>query len=105
MGEAAYWAVARRRWQVVVAFAQFGVGAALAASEVFDSSRPLRDLIVGLVAGVLMGFVAVRPVEQLASPPPVARRTGRHSRRKPRARARQADVITVRAALWPDPQL
>lgn len=111
MGEAAYWHIVRRRWQVVVAFAQLGVGAALVAAETLDSARPLRDIIVGLVVGLAIGFIAVRPAEQLAAPPTAAAGRGRHwqpppsaGRHHPQRPEPQGEVL-VRAARWPEPEL
>jgi hypothetical protein len=104
VGESTYWAVARRRWQVVVAFAQLGVGTALVASEGFDSTRPLRDIAVGLIVGLAIGFVGVRPAEQFAGPPTSARSRGRHWRHPSGVRASQREVL-VRSAQWPHPEL
>ena len=111
MGEAAYWHVARRRWQVIVAFAQLGVGAALVAAETFDSPRPLRDIIVGLVVGLAIGLIAVRPAEQLAGPPTVAAGRGRHWRPASHGgghhshRSVPLREVLVHAAPWPHPEL
>jgi hypothetical protein len=111
VGESAYWHVARRRWQVIVAFAQLGVGAALVAAEAFNSPRPLRDIIIGLVVGLAIGLIAVRPAEQLAGPPAVAAGRGRHWERRPpegRHDSRQPTAqreLVVRIAPWPDPEL
>lgn len=107
MGESAYWRVARRRWQVVVAFAQLGVGTALVTTEAFDSPRPLRDIVVGLVVGLAIGFVAVRPAEQLAGPPAPAASRGRHWQRQQhvgRRRLPQREIV-VFSPPWPHPEL
>jgi hypothetical protein len=112
VGESAYWHVVRRRWQVVVGFAQVGVAAALVATEAFDSTRPLRDILIGLAVGLAIGLVAVRPADQLVGPPPATVSTGRHwQRQRPRGRhqsGRRRDdpgVVLVRASLWPEPEL
>jgi hypothetical protein len=101
VGESAYWDVARRRWQVVVAFVQLGVGIALAASAAFDSTRPIRDIVIGFVSGLAAGLIVVRPVEQLAEP---AQGRGRHSRHPSDRRAIQRMVV-VEAVPWPEPEL
>jgi len=101
VGETSYWDVARRRWQVVVAFAQLGVGIALVASSALDSPRPIRDIVIGLVSGLAAGLIVVRPVEQLAEPSPGR---GRHSRHPAGRRATQRMVI-VEAAQWPKPEI
>jgi hypothetical protein len=113
VGESAYWHVARRRWQVVVAFAQLGVGTALVASEVFNSTRPLRDIVVGLVVGLAIGLVAVRPAEQLAGPPAPAASGGRHWRRPQsggrhqvtRRRLPEREIVVFTPTPWPRPEL
>lgn len=117
MEESAYWRVACRRWQVIVAFAQLGVGTALVAVEAFDSSRPLRDILVGLVVGFAIGLVAVRPAEQLARPPAAAVTRGRHAQQQPprsrrqvsgrhqvsRHRVPQQEIVVFMP--WPEPEL
>lgn len=111
MGESGYWHVARRRWQVIVAFAELGVGTALVAAETFDSPRPLRDIVVGLLVGVAIGFVAVCPAEQLIGRPSPATSRGRHWQqpggRHHSGRRRMAPhrEVVVPAAPWPQPEL
>jgi hypothetical protein len=103
VGETSYWDVARRRWQVVVAFAQLGVGIALVASTALDSARPIRDIVIGFVAGLAAGLIVVRPVEQIAAAPPVPAR-GRHWR-GPGGRHARRQMVVVEAVPWPEPQL
>lgn len=112
MGESGYWRAARRRWQVVVAFAQLGVGTALVTTEALDSPRPLRDIMIGLVVGLAVGFIAVRPAEQLAGPPSPSTSRGRHWQRpQPAGRHHSSrrqlppQEIVVFSAPWPHPEL
>jgi hypothetical protein len=112
VGESAYWHVARRRWRVVVAFAELGVGAALVATAALDSARPLRDVVIGLAVGLAVGLFAVRPADQLIGPatptvtygPPGRRRSsgGRHQSGRQQV---PVEAVLVRASLWPEPEL
>jgi hypothetical protein len=71
----------------------------------------VRDIMVGLVIGLAIGFIAVRPAEQLATPPSLAANRGRHWERPPSGgrhhagRPEQQREVIVRSAPWPHPEL
>jgi hypothetical protein len=91
VSHSAYWQVARRRWQIVVAFAQLGVAAALIATEAFDSTRPLLSILIGLGIGVANGLLAV-----WAAGPPAPPRPTKHARSKSHAARQTATPIPAR---------
>ena len=66
VGSTGLWDVARRRWQVLAVSIEIGVGVALIATTVADSSRPLRDILLGLLAGLVLGLSLLTPVDHSA---------------------------------------
>jgi hypothetical protein len=108
-------AATRRHWVVLTVSIEVGVGVALIATTASDSSRPLRDILAGLLVGLLLGLSALEPV---SSGPPRTRTVARHGagrRRLARQRARRAaqrgsrakqpDIVHFASVTWPEPQL
>jgi hypothetical protein len=108
-------AATRRRWVVLAVSVEVGVGVALIATTAGDSSRPLRDILVGLFLGLLLGLSALEPV---SSGLPWTRAVARHGAGRRRlapqrarraaqrgARASQPDIVHFASVTWPEPQL
>jgi hypothetical protein len=106
------WDLARRRWQVLAVGVETGVSIALLATTVADSSRPLRDILIGLTVGFVLGLSLMTPVDHSARQP--TGRTRRHRRYRRRTvhadpaaarRAQQPALVSFPATPWPHPEL
>jgi hypothetical protein len=103
------WDVTRRRWQVLLLCVEAGVGIALIATAAADSGRPIRDLLIGLVAGFTLGLSLVTPVDHSARRSATAgsgRRRAGGRRAAAQARwAHQPAIVTFASTPWPHPEL
>jgi hypothetical protein len=73
-----------------------------------DSSRPLRDLLIGLVAGSAFGLSLLSPVDhslRRRAAAPVRRRRGARPVAATGQRIPQPAIVVFPSTPWPDPEL